>query len=183
MKNIIRSSSIVRLLVLVALLIGVPSVAWAQNVNQWWSTVATTGEVDESNQAVIDYNGPFATIKPAAPNPTTVVLRYQVSPVDGLFFAGCKQLRVRYRDDGPGATVKVALRRTDIIAGGTITHLTFDSNLFPQAAGFQTQIGPCANFVFDWTRYSYWIEVSMVKTLNQNTPGLPGLQVVQIIPD
>jgi hypothetical protein len=183
MKNRTRHSRIVRLLILLALLIGIPSAASAQNVNQWWSTVATTGEVDESNQGVIDYSGPFATIKPTAPNPTTVTLRYQVSPVDGLFFAGCKRLRVRYRDDGAGAQVRVFLRRTDILAGGTITHLTFDSNLFAQAAGYQTQVGPCGNFVFDWTRYSYWIEAFMTKSLVQNTPGLPGLQVVQIIPD
>lgn len=182
MKNKTQSG-IVRLLILLALLVGIPSAAWAQNVNQWWSTVATTGEVDEANQGVIDYNTPIATIKSTAPNPTTVTLRYQVSPVDGLFFAGCKQLRVRYRDDGAGARVQVFLRRVDITTGAMITHLSFDSNLFPQAAAFQTQIGPCGNFAFDWMRYSYWVEAVMSKSLAQDVPGKPGLEAVQIIPD
>ena len=157
----------------------------AQNAGQPWSTVASAGEADEVSQPLVQYGANLATIRPAGGNVTPaaqVILRYTVPPVDGLFFNGCKALRVRFRDDGLGATVLVNLRRTDIATGATATVLSFASNNFAAAAGFQTQVGVCANLTFDYNRFTFWLEATMTRSVfgNPAQTGNPGLSIIQI---
>lgn len=156
----------------------------AQNVGQPWSTAASAGEADEASQAIVEYNFNIATIKVNAPSPSTVVLRYNVVPVDGIFYSGsgkCKMLRVRYRDDGDGARVYVQIKRANIATGVISTMLTFDSNTLPASPNYQTQVSLCTNNVFfDFNQYNYWIEANLSRSVVANVAGKPGLQIIQI---
>jgi hypothetical protein len=181
MKTTTPCAKVVRLLFLVTLLIGIHATARAQNVSQLWSTVGSTGEPDDIGRTFIQYDGPTAFIATASIQgpPTVGTLRYQITPVDGLFFNGCKALKVRFRDQGEGANIKVYLRRTDIDAGGMSNLIIFNSDQFAAATGFQSQRSGCLNITFNFARYSYWIEV----VLTQSDRSLsPALQMVQIVP-
>lgn len=185
MRNLVQRGLLALRLTLFALLACLPFSVSAQNAGQPWSTVATAGEADEASEPLVAYGATLATIKPAGGSVTPaaqVILRYTVPPVDGLFFNGCKALRVRFRDDGLGATVLLNLKRTEIATGATANLLTFASNNFAVAAGFQTQTGTCANFTFDFNRFSYWIEATMTRSVFGDPPttGNPGLSIIQI---
>lgn len=149
-----------------------------------WSTIASAGEADEASQSLVDYSASFAAIKSTAPNQSTVVLRYNVVPVDGVFYSSsgvCKTLRVRFRDDGGGARVLVTLRRTTIATGATISLLTFDSDQFAPSANYQTQVSLCTNNIFfDFHQNTYWIEATLSRSLVETTVGRPGLQIIQL---
>lgn len=175
MKIITPGVKLLRLLILVACFI--PANVWAQNVGQPWSTVGSTGEADDT--ALVAYDGPTALLPSGSGVPHTALLRYQIAPVDSLFFNGCKALKVRFRDEGTAASVKVALKRTSIETGGTVNMLVFNSDLSPAATGFQNQMSGCLNFNFNFGLYSYWLEASLRKT--QQTAS-PALQFIQIVP-
>jgi hypothetical protein len=185
MRNPVQRGKHAFRLALFAVLVCLPVSLSAQNAAQPWSTVATAGEADEASQPLVLYGATLATIRPAGGSVTPaaqVILRYTVPPVDGLFFNGCKALRVRFRDDGLGSTVLLYLKRTEISTGATANVLTFASNNFAAAAGFQTQIGPCVNLTFDFNRFSYWIEATMTRSVFGEPPttGNPGLSIIQI---
>lgn len=172
------------LLLVLAAFACLPLSVSAQNGAEPWSTVATTGEADEASQPYVVYGASIATINtPSAsiPRAASVVLRYNVAPVDGLFFSGCKLLKVRFRDDGQGASILVYLKRTNIDTGANANILTFASNNFAAATGFQTQVGNCVNHTFDFSRYNYWIEATMTRSVfGDNQLGNPALQAIQI---
>jgi hypothetical protein len=180
MTMLTQRKQLTLLLLLTIFLFSVPAQVRAQNSSQYWSTVATTGEVDESSQTIIDYDGSVASIKTTAPSVSTVTVRYRVTPVHGLFFGDCKALKVRFRDDGNAAEVKLYLKKIDISSGAITTVLGFDSVLYPAMAGWQTQIGTCQPVTFDFANSAYWIEAIMTRYVRGGVQGNPGLQVIQI---
>ena len=159
--------------------------ALAQDAYKIWTSVASTGTVDETDQNEIAFTGPFATFSPAALPQANALIRYNVTAVDGLFVAPgplwWPNLIVNYRDNGPDARVQVYLREYDFLTAQVtpFKQILFDSDLYAQNNSYQTRtVGNCGNFgVFDFvpnnqTVHAYFIEVSFSRN---NTSGLPGL--------
>lgn len=116
---------------------------------------------------------------------TTATIRYNVVAVDGLFNATrAVGMRLRFRDDGARAQVVARLIEHNINTGVETTRLTFDSNTFAAANGYQVQatgeFHPAWSFDFD--QKAYYVEVTLTRisgTTIFNT-GNPGLAIIQI---
>ncbi len=184
-------SSFALALAMITLLSGA---ALAQDSNKIWTGAASTGVPDEASQDYVVFTGSLATIG-TAPVPTTVTLRYNVTALDGLFTApltptNWPALVVRYRDsDANNMQVIVELKEHILSgpnAGQTNTLITFNSEEFPQVAGYQTQsIGNCgvfSSFKFKEQNVvkAYFIEARLIRSGSaNNSPGLAGLAITR----
>jgi hypothetical protein len=150
--------------------------AWA--ASKQWSTVGSTGTVDEADLAIASFSNGFASISAAAAVPATLDIRYSVVAVDGLFdFANGYALTVRYRDNGVSARVVVRLKEYSRNTGATNTLLTFDSNGFAQDGNFQLQTVSFCAPPLDFFNNAYFIEAQLDKTA---AAGDPQLGLVQL---
>ena len=162
----------------------------AQDANKIWTSVASTGTVDESDQGEIAFTGPFATFSAAAAPSARAIIRYNVTAVDGLFVAPgplwWPNLIVNYRDNGPDARVQVYLREYDFLTASVtpFKQIVFDSDQYAADNDYQTRtVGNCGNFgVFDFvpnnqTVHAYFIEVHFYRANTGGNPGLGGLAV------
>ena len=164
--------------------------ALAQDGYKIWTSVASTGTVDEVDQGEIAFTGPFAAFSPAALPQANAVIRYNVTAVDGLFTAPgplwWPSFIVNYRDNGPQARVVAVLREYDFLTAQVtpFKQVLFDSDLHAQSNDYQTRtVGNCGNFgTFDFvpnnqTVHAYFIEVYLTRTNTIGNPGLGGLGV------
>ena len=193
------------LLILATIIAGSPSAAYAQNSwfgYQMWTTVGSAGTVDVQDLPIVAYDGPIASLIPNAPDYSSLDMRYNVVPVEGLYVGipsfqlGCLRLRVRYRDEvnagsalrkAPEITVLVKLKSMNLSTGAVTTLLTFNSNDFNAAPGFQTQVSNCDVIRFHFGENAYWIEaqlthgrVSILGYGQQPAPEPAALAAVQI---
>jgi hypothetical protein len=171
-----------------------------------WTTVGSTGTVDEADRDKLVFQGvtvAFPEILPPLPNvelsaqaqtvpnalvfppqeTTTATVRYNVVATDGLLQYGDHVgMTVRFRDDGDRARVFARLIEVDHFNGATVTRLTFDSNAFTAANNHQTQ-GVGANFAFDFSQKAYYIEVTLTKISSPIVVfggGRPGLAAIRL---
>jgi hypothetical protein len=167
---------LLQLLLVVALVVGSVSVTAAQ-----WTTVGSTGSVDEGDLATSDMSGFQVRIRSAATLPAAVVVRYNVVAAEGVMGGNGIVLNARYRDNGPGAHILAVLRQVNITTGVTTTLLTFDSNSFAQLPGFQAQgVSDCGP-VFDFSTSAYFVETTITKASADGAPALQALQAGFII--
>lgn len=146
--------------------------ASAQGTDYWTTAGSASATEDEANPAKPTYTNQTAAINAG---PTGLyVLRYNVTAVDGLFNAGAGFMRVRVRDNGAGANVLVALRRSNIAAGGIETIVTFDSDSIGAGSGFQTPADVPFVHTFDFTNYVYWLDVTLNRIDATGIPGFAG---------
>jgi hypothetical protein len=154
------------------------SVALAQV--QCWTSSASTGTVDETDTSKVAYNGPSAVIKNAATLPANLHIRYNIVAVDGLFGGDNIAMTVRYRDNGGQAKILAKVQEMNLTTGTITTQMTFDSNTFAQSADVQTQTITTEAFsgsFFDFLTNIYYIEAQIIKTGENGTPLLQGMQV------
>jgi hypothetical protein len=146
------------------------SSALAQSAGYWTTAGNASTTEDEANPAKPTYTNQTAAINGG---PTGLyVLRYNVTAVDGLLNNPANGfMRVRVRDNGAGANVLVALRRSSLSVGGIETVATFNSDSIGASSGFQTPADLPITHTFDFNNYVYWLDV----TLNRiDATGLPG---------
>ncbi len=142
-----------------------------------WTATGSTGAVDEADLDKIHIAGDKVTLT-ATPAGTTAVIRYNVVAVDGLFApltpTSWPALTVRYNDDGPGERLVARLKEYDLTTGAIVTRITFDSDLYPPQADYQTRgIGNCGVFSeFDFTSKAYFIEVELTNISGVDRPVL-----------
>lgn len=168
--------------------------AAAQDGYKIWTSVASTGTVDESAADNIMFGGPYASFKNTVAGPTRAVIRYNVTAVDGLFAqAGplsWPALSVNYKDDGADARVVVYLREYEFGANPASpalnTRIVFDSDLYPPSNEYQTRnIGNCGEFhdfqfVPDNQNIrAYFLEVNLVRDSAHGNPGLGALALTR----
>jgi len=182
-----------------------------------WTTVGSAGTIDETDsgkvffdhgvvQMGIPISDPFPLAQEgtasellATEEPTdfhslteSAVIRYNVTPVDGLLFVQPRPchpgsvcdsigLMLRYLADGNGQVV-AKLIELDMATGFEIIRLTFNSDSFASANHYQVNLvgetGP--SWHFDFIGKAYYIEA----TLTRNTilgGSTAGIQIIKII--
>lgn len=150
-------------------------------LEQAWTTTGDAGVTeDESNPARPTYTNFTAAANAGSPA-GTYVLRYNMQAVQGLTGAGANtRFRVRFRDDGPGSRVTVAIVRSPIAGGGSVTLGTlFDSDAYAPSLSFQSQEILMPALAFDFTQNLYWLEVTLTKADAANQPAFGSAQVNQ----
>lgn len=175
---------------MMTLITAVSSQATAQDGDKIWTSVASTGTVDESDVNEIVFGGPFATFANMVSGPARAIIRYNVVAVDGLFAQtgqlAWPSLGVNYRDNGSDARVVVYLREYEFGANpmspALNTRIVFDSDLYPSSNDYQTRtIGNCGEFnEFEFVpnnlnARAYFLEVNLVRESAIGNPGLGAL--------
>jgi hypothetical protein len=177
----------------------------APDANRVWTSVGSAGTVDEADVARIFFDHAVAqsgrllsntTAAAAAPGAVigqtvSAVIRYNVTPVDGLFTRNILSLRIRYLASGPGARVVAKFREVDIATGIETDRITFDSRLFAGANAYHVNEVPNCKGVggrgfagsgFDFNNKAYYIEVTLTRS-SLVTGSAAGLQVIQLVTD
>lgn len=170
--------------------------AQTQDFDKIWTTVGSDGTVDEADtgkvffdQSVVQMgslpiNQPNTKKKPVVfPKQTqSAVIRYNVTPVDGLFtHDDCgRQLTIRYLASGSGARVIAKLIEVDLATGAANTRLTLDSRDFAAVNGYQVQSSKTRDLKpFDFRLKAYYVEA----TLTGNRLAIisaAGIQMIKI---
>ncbi len=185
--------------------------------NKIWTTVGSAGTVDETDASKVFFDhsvvqmghtlgenlpvanpaktpddAPIAQ-KPAIIPPQTesAVIRYNVTPVDGLFVptppcqagTGCLsiQLELRYLAAGINAQVVAKLIEVDLATGAETVRLNFNSKAFAAADGYQVQaFGECGPlWRFDFKHKAYYIEATLTHSSIVGTSAA-GIQMIKI---
>ena len=152
-----------------------------------WTTVGSAGTLDKNDlgkvslvhsvaQLGFTLAGNIPVAQSLAKNPIgfplpteSAVIRYNVTPVDGLFnappvsFPNTQgvQLKVRYLT--VNAQVIAKLIEVDLATGAETDRLTFNSNAFPAVDGYHVQqVGECQpSWKFDFKTKAYYIEATL----------------------
>jgi hypothetical protein len=170
-----------------------------------WTTVGSDGTVDERDTGKIFFDHSIVQMGRLPAGNTTArrralilptvsaVIRYNVTPVDGLFAPvqqpcrpgrNCSgpQMTLRYLASGTSARVVANLIEVDLATGLESSRLTFDSRKFDLADRYQVQGGSigCDPLVrFDFVRKAYYIEATLTgSALVANSAA--GIQVIKI---
>lgn len=177
-------------------------------VEKVWTTVGSAGTADETAVGKIFFDhsvvqmGRVVTTQTAGskstlilPQTQSAVIRYNVTPVDGLFTQkqqtctgqSCPALKLtlRFLRAGRSARVVANLIEVDLATGLEKTRLTFNSNAFSAADRYHVGSGPSScgpEFLFDFKRKAYYIEA----TLTGNSIAIgsaAGIQMIKIETD
>lgn len=186
--------------------------AQTADINKIWTTVGSAGTVDETDAGKIFFDhsvvqmgrplgGNLPTIATAKkskalipPQSVSAVIRYNVTPVEGLFsvIRPCQtgtgtdcpgiQLQLRYLATS-GARVIARLIEVDLATGAEVTRLTFSSGGFPAANNYQVQAagqcGPPTPRPFDFLGKAYYVEATL--TGNRIFGGVAaGIQMIKV---
>lgn len=149
------------------------------------------GNLPAANPAKTTADSSIAQKPAVIISPTeSAVIRYNVTPVDGLFAsppggnapgAPGIQLKLRYLAVGLKAQVVAKLIEVDLATGVETVRLTFNSNTFPAANGYQVQFaGECGPlWRFDFKNKSYCIEATLTHSSIVGTSAA-GIQTIKI---
>jgi len=177
--------------------------AQTQDFNKIWTTVGSDGTVDETdaskvffNRSVVQMGSVLIGNQPAAgrrasilPQTQSAVIRYNVTPVDGLFTPRPPapssrgiQLRLRFLDTGNSAQVVAKLIEVDLATGVETARLTFNSNDFAAANSYQVQFkGECGSlWSFDFKGKAYYIEAILTLTRSRFVGNAAGIQMIKL---
>jgi hypothetical protein len=180
--------SLVLLLVLTMSVIGSPSSAAADDFENLkpWTTVGSAGTVDEASLSAVSLNGPFASVRATATLPATVIIRYNVTAVDGLVVGSGHCFEVIFRDNGSGGRVIVTLKRFNFSTFETTTLSVIDSDTLPPDPWF-VGIGLCGisgqfsnpsqMHFFDFEHNAYYVEAQIIKTADGGNPTLASVRL------
>lgn len=150
-----------------------------------WTSVGSAGTLTTTDLAKVSLDNavvalgqevlpptPDAAGDPSAAIPqTSAVVRYNITPVDGLFITSSFRyhLQLTYR-----GTVRARLVQVDLLNGAAETDLVrFDSTAFPPADSFVTNATPAAqdSSVMDFVNFAYYAEATL--TAPEITIGNP----------
>lgn len=144
---------------------------------QTWSATASTCQVDDGYPIVFDVSG--GTLSFAGGNSGTIHARCNVTnPVDTgkPTWIG---LRVGYRDpDGVNSSTRVyaTLYQVDRSTGNLTALTSFDSNSYTDSGATQhTKL--FFGIAFDFSKYAYYIDVSLTRSAGFTTPQVWSLRL------
>jgi hypothetical protein len=177
-------------------------------VEKVWTTVGSAGTADETaagkiffDHSVVQMGRLVISQTPAGkralilPQTQSAVIRYNVTPVDGLFTQkqqsctgqSCPALKLtlRFLRAGSSARVVANLIEVDLATGVETVRLTFNSNTFPAADRYQVKSGPSScgpDFLFDFKRKAYYIEATLTGS-SIAIGSAAGIQMIKIETD
>lgn len=181
--------------------------AQTADINKIWTTVGSAGTIDETDVGKVFFDlskvqmGSVPVNQPLSKKnalivqrPISAVIRYNVTPVDGLFFPttpGCQpgtgiscqgvRLLLRYLSTGGSSQVIAKLIEVDLANGAETTRLTFKSSDFAASSNYQVQAntdcGP--RWKFDFTRKAYYVEATLTGSRIASI-GAAGIQMIKI---
>jgi hypothetical protein len=188
------------------------ALAQAPDESKVWTTVGSDGTVDgadvgkvffnrsvvQSGQAPVGNQPTSDLLEPATdespvpqrtailpPKTESAVIRYNVTPVDGLFAplvghpgAPGVQLVLRYLAAGPSAQVVAKLIEVDLATGMENVLLTFNSSAFNPATGYHVERVRDCDRPFDFERRGYYIEA--ILTRSAFVVSAAGIQMIKI---
>ena len=173
--------------------------------NKIWTTVGSAGTLDKNDlgkvalgHSIVQLGFTLAGNLPVAQNlaknvvgfplPTeSAVIRYNVTPVDGLFnappvsFPNSQGVQLKMRYLAVHAQVTAKLVEVDLATGAETDRLTFNSNAFPAVDGYHVQqVGECGpSWKFDFKTKAYYIEATLTQT-PIFVGSAAGIQVIKI---
>jgi hypothetical protein len=150
-------------------------------VSRSWGTTGTGGATeDESNPAKPAYTN-FTAVANSGSPAGSYVLRYGITATDNLTTGGASgtRLMVRFRDEGAGSQVTVAIRASGLSGGVATLGTVFDSNAYAPSTNFQTKEIIFPAVTFDFTQNNYWLEVTLTKSSTTNQPAFGSAQISQ----
>ena len=210
-----RTISITRHIIFTATLaLGLSAQAQSIDYTKHWTTVGSAGTVDEADVNKIEFNKSSVQLKGSGPivvqpilkaeaatetrgtaaTPEAIitlpsesaVVRYNVTPVDGLFTAspygtGYNALGMTVRYLAIQGRVIVRLVEVDVFTGAEVERMKFDSSTQPAANGYVTRgIGfPLPNWRFDFTQKAYYIEATLSRS-SLVAGGSAGVAIVKL---
>ncbi|MBS1791469.1 MAG: hypothetical protein JST85_27400 [Acidobacteria bacterium] len=113
------------------------------------------------------YSGPVAAPLPDYDYEDKVIVRYNVTAVEGLFTDSANGIRmlVKYLDAGEHAQVTVKLQEFNFSTGAITTRLSFDSNQYADSTGYQLRYASDTTKPdFDFVKNAYYIEATLKMT-------------------
>jgi hypothetical protein len=148
-----------------------------------WTTVGSAGTLDHTDLAKVSlhqsiiqlgaeiippppiaHNAAAAALFSAAVPTQQAVVRYNVTPVDGMFPSATPAfawaLRLRYRGRVTARWIEV-----DLATGAETQLVQFDSNAFPASQSFQVEAAFTAFRPVDFVKKAYYIEATLVAPL------------------
>ncbi|WP_295613341.1 hypothetical protein [uncultured Lamprocystis sp.] len=145
---------------------------------QPWTSVGSTGVVDEQDLSLFDFVNAEARVVSTAPAPSTLNLRYNVVALEELNsgFNTPYRFKARLRDNGAGSQVVLRLRSASFATGLATTIATIDSNALPPSPSYRNQ-EVCVLLDFDFVNNAYFIDADLIKS---STAGTPALSLIQI---
>lgn len=168
-----------------------------------WTTVGSAGTVDDTDGSKVTFdhgtaqvgrrpliNQSAAATSPAAPpqaaadafnQTTSAVIRYNLTPVDGLFVPGSAiELELRYLDVGRDAQVIVELIEADLANGTENIRVKFDSNTLTAVDEYRVQtVTQCTPRGFNFSRKGYYLNATL--TSNAIIVGsAAGIQMIKV---
>lgn len=211
-----RTISIARSITLIATLaLACTAQAQSIDYTKYWTTVGSAGTVDEADVSKIELIKSYVQLKGSGPiiiqgvakteaNTTesrtpeatseaiialpteSAVVRYNVTPVDGLFTAspygtGYNALGMTVRYLAVQGRVVVRLVEVDLYTGVEVERMKFDSATQPAANGYVTRgVGyPLPNWKFDFVQKAYYIEATLSRS-SIVAGGSAGLSIVKL---
>lgn len=158
-------------------LLGALFAAGAVHAQATWTSVGSAGVVDELDTGIVEFVQNEARTRASAAAGSELNLRYNITMLEGFAGPGQYLMRVRFRDSGADAQVRLDLRRVETTGTSSTLH-SFSSDAYAASAGYQTQ-QICAPVSWDFTTAGYWIEATLRKT---GASGTPGLALIQLVP-
>jgi hypothetical protein len=143
-----------------------------------WTTVGSAGTLSQADLAKVTMHGSIiqlgseivstggspattAVLAAAVQNTTQAVVRYNITPVDGLFITGAfhYHLQIRFRNH-----ITARLMEADMLTGTEKQLIAFNSQSFPPQPGFQVQAVPTAanSTVMDFVNKAYYVEATLI---------------------
>ena len=146
-----------------------------------WTTVGSAGVLNSTDLAKVNFHQSIIQlgtgIVPPPPQPAAApqadqpfpaqkaVVRYNVTPVDGLFFQQVPSLpfhyglRIRYLGQ-----LTAKLMEVDLATGSETELVHFDTASFPASPQFQVQTAFAQHFegVLDFVKKAYYVEATLV---------------------
>ncbi|MEA2342608.1 MAG: hypothetical protein QOF63_777 [Thermoanaerobaculia bacterium] len=161
-----------------------------------WTTAGSAGTVDETDvskvfldHAIVQSGHPIGGVSTAAAQATPVlrpttsaVIRYNITPVEGLFVSGGMALQVRYLDVGSDARVVVKVIQVDMASGLEKVRVTFDSNTATASTGYTVGgAEECVATRFDFIKNGYYVEATLTRS-SVVANSAAGIQLIKITP-
>jgi hypothetical protein len=143
-----------------------------------WTAVGSGGTPDDADLEQFTTNLNAVGIRSAISS-AQVLVRYNITAVDGLLQGSAKQLSMRYTDNGDNARVVARVRSINVNTGSGVTLAELDSDDFPSSASAQTQTLSfnCDDPALDFSTNAYYVEVTLIKTATSGAPALRALRI------